>query len=69
MKKLRGVYLSYLLTNFNKLGYQINRLNKVNSMIQYTIKHLDKKRFLKMLPMVVNCARSIEFPHIMIIKI
>ena len=39
---LRGGYLPYLSTDFNKLGYQINRLDERNPMKQVAIKYLNK---------------------------
>ena len=39
---LRGGYLPYLSNDFNKLGYQINRLDERNPMKQVAIKYLNK---------------------------
>jgi len=39
---LRGGYLPYLSTDFNILGYQINRLDERNPMKQVAIKYLNK---------------------------
>ena len=39
---LPGGYLPYLLTDFNKLGHQINRLDETNQIEQFAIKYLVK---------------------------